>query len=56
GGEFPLSIPLVGRSVGWIESEVQEWIQAKIALRGLREASITPAGVKDFESLRRGSG
>lgn len=34
-GEFPRSIKLSrnGSSVGWIESEVHQWIQARIAER-----------------------
>lgn len=32
-GEFPKPVPLVGRSVGWVESEVHEWIKARIAQR-----------------------
>ncbi|HCF7379085.1 TPA: AlpA family transcriptional regulator [Pseudomonas aeruginosa] len=32
-GEFPKPVPLVGRSVGWVESEVHEWIKARIAER-----------------------
>lgn len=42
--EFPQSVALVGRSVGWVESEVQEWIQAKIVLRDLRETSRATEG------------
>lgn len=53
--EFPQTVPLVGRSVGWVESEIQEWIQAKIVLRDLREVSSTPVGVNGSEPLRRGS-
>ncbi|MDG9857989.1 AlpA family transcriptional regulator [Pseudomonas nitroreducens] len=34
-GEFPKPVPLVGRSVGWLESETQEWIQGRIAARDL---------------------
>ncbi len=34
-GEFPKPVPLVGRTVGWVESEVQEWIQGRIAQRDL---------------------
>lgn len=30
---FPKPIPLGGRSVGWLESEVQEWILARIEER-----------------------
>ncbi|HBP1118513.1 TPA: AlpA family transcriptional regulator [Pseudomonas aeruginosa] len=32
-GLFPKPVPLVGRSVGWVESEVHEWIRSKIAQR-----------------------
>ncbi|EMM2266961.1 AlpA family transcriptional regulator [Pseudomonas aeruginosa] len=34
-GEFPKPVPLVGRSVGWVESEVHEWIRGRIAQRDL---------------------
>lgn len=33
--EFPKPVPLVGRTVGWVESEVQEWIRGKIEQRDL---------------------
>lgn len=29
-GQFPKSISLGGRAVGWIEEEVDEWIVSKI--------------------------
>ncbi|RQB76050.1 AlpA family transcriptional regulator [Pseudomonas aeruginosa] len=32
-GEFPKPVPLVGRSVGWVECEVHEWIKGRIAQR-----------------------
>ncbi len=31
-GDFPHSISLGLRSIGWIESEVQAWIDSKIAV------------------------
>lgn len=34
-GKFPKSIHLGGRSVGWLESEVQEWILSKVRERSL---------------------
>ncbi|ELY3880342.1 AlpA family transcriptional regulator [Pseudomonas aeruginosa] len=40
-GGFPKPVPLVGRSVGWVESEVQEWIKDRIAQRDLMVSSIT---------------
>lgn len=32
-GRFPRSVPLGGRSVGWVESEIHNWIQSAIARR-----------------------
>jgi len=32
-GQFPRSIPLGPRSVGWVESEVSEWIHSRVAAR-----------------------
>jgi len=31
-GNFPKSVSLGGRSVGWIENEVQSWIEQQIQL------------------------
>jgi prophage regulatory protein len=33
-GEFPRPVHLGARAVGWIESEVESWIAARIACRG----------------------
>lgn len=33
-GSFPKSISLGGTSVAWIEAEVTDWMNARIALRG----------------------
>lgn len=30
-GEFPKQIDLSGRSVGWLESDVQNWIRQRLA-------------------------
>lgn len=32
-GSFPIPVRLTPNRVGWLEHEVQEWIQAKAALR-----------------------
>ena len=32
-GRFPRSIPLGPRSVGWIESEITDWIRSRVAAR-----------------------
>lgn len=29
-GDFPKPVKLGGRAVGWIEAEIQEWIQRQI--------------------------
>ena len=30
-GEFPKPVPLGGHAVAWVESEVEEWIDLKLA-------------------------
>jgi prophage regulatory protein len=37
-GEFPRPIRLSGKSVGWLESEVGDWIKARIAERDMEAA------------------
>lgn len=32
-GKFPLPLQLSERCVGWLESEVHQWIQARIDIR-----------------------
>ena len=32
-GEFPRQASLTIRSVAWVESEIEEWIDSRIALR-----------------------
>jgi prophage regulatory protein len=40
-GQFPTSIKLGDRAVGWVEAEVNEWINLQIELSGKRvEASM----------------
>ncbi|MCG4453332.1 AlpA family transcriptional regulator [Pseudomonas sp. MMS21-TM103] len=38
--EFPKPVPLVGRSVGWVDSEVHDWILARIEERDLGERAV----------------
>ncbi|PAU77056.1 AlpA family transcriptional regulator [Halovibrio salipaludis] len=40
-GTFPQPVPLGGRSVGWVEQEVEEWVLARIEERDA--AGSTPA-------------
>ena len=35
-GKFPKQINLGARSVGWVESEIQEWIRQRISERDQR--------------------
>jgi prophage regulatory protein len=38
-GEFPMRVPLGRCRVGWIESEVLDWLQQRILLRGKKPPS-----------------
>jgi prophage regulatory protein len=35
-GTFPRSVPIGVKAVGWVESEIQAWIDARIAQRDLQ--------------------
>lgn len=34
-GMFPKPVPLGGKSVGWVDEEVQEWVMARIKERNV---------------------
>ncbi|MEZ8055873.1 AlpA family transcriptional regulator [Vibrio atlanticus] len=34
---FPKTIPLGGRAVAWLESEIEEWMEQRLALREIQE-------------------
>ena len=36
-GKFPKQIELGARSVGWVDTEVDEWLKAKVAYRNAQE-------------------
>ena len=38
--EFPQSISLGARTVGWVESEVLEWVESRIAGRGKENTGV----------------
>ena len=42
-GRFPASIPLTGRSVVWLNSEIEAWMATRIALRNTHTKNHTPA-------------
>ena len=44
-GDFPRPVPLTGRSVGWIESEVNAWIQLRIEARDLAAGTGQPVSI-----------
>jgi prophage regulatory protein len=37
-GTFPKSVPLSEKAVGWLESEIEQWQEARIAARNSRAA------------------
>ncbi|WP_154203343.1 helix-turn-helix transcriptional regulator [Vibrio harveyi] len=32
-GEFPVSVPIGSRTVAWVESDVEEWLQWRVQVR-----------------------
>lgn len=36
-GEFPRAVPLGGKIVGWVDTEVQAWIEARIDERNRKQ-------------------
>ena len=43
-GAFPAAVPLSETSVGWLEHEVENWIEARIAERDAKLAERDAAG------------
>lgn len=39
-GKFPLRVKLGGNRVGWVESEVQDWLQQRIDARNQHSVSL----------------
>lgn len=35
-GEFPMSIPIGSRTIAWVESDVDEWLQWRVLIRDRR--------------------
>ena len=44
-GRFPKPVPLGARAVGWIESELDEWVRERIAKRRSVEGTGTGPGL-----------
>jgi len=42
-GRFPRPVKLGPRAVGWIESEVSEWIAARVEARDHEAPGVTPS-------------
>ena len=36
--DFPKSVPLGGRAVAWVESEIEEWMESRLSLRDNAES------------------
>ncbi|MBE4009766.1 AlpA family transcriptional regulator [Vibrio parahaemolyticus] len=36
--DFPKSVPLGGRAVAWVESEVEEWMESRLSMRDNAES------------------
>ncbi|EJU9866333.1 AlpA family transcriptional regulator [Vibrio vulnificus] len=36
--DFPKTVPLGGRAVAWVESEIEEWMEQRLALRDNQES------------------
>jgi prophage regulatory protein len=39
-GKFPKQIDLGARSVGWVDTEIEEWLLAKIELRDSESSNL----------------
>ena len=36
--DFPKSVPLGGRAVAWVESEIEEWMESRLSMRDNQES------------------
>lgn len=36
--DFPKSVPLGGRAVAWVESEIEEWMESRLRMRDNQES------------------
>ncbi len=43
--DFPKSVPLGGRAVAWVESEIEEWMESRLSMRD-NQASFSNASIR----------
>ncbi len=36
--DFPKSVPIGGRAVAWVESEIEEWMESRLSMRDNTES------------------
>ncbi|EMK6841521.1 AlpA family transcriptional regulator [Vibrio cholerae] len=36
--DFPKTVPLGGRAVAWVESEIEEWMESRLSMRDNAES------------------
>ncbi|WP_043882836.1 helix-turn-helix transcriptional regulator [Vibrio campbellii] len=36
--DFPKSVPIGGRAVAWVESEIEEWMESRLSMRDNQES------------------
>lgn len=36
--DFPKSVPLGGRAVAWVESEIEDWMESRLSMRDNQES------------------
>ncbi|EKF9741423.1 AlpA family transcriptional regulator [Vibrio cholerae] len=36
--DFPKRVPLGGRAVAWVESEIEEWMESRLSMRDNQES------------------
>ena len=46
-GSFPKSIPLNDKTVGWLESEIDDWIASRVAVRDAAQSVAGMNGLKE---------
>jgi prophage regulatory protein len=51
-GIFPRPVPLTGRAVGWVSTEIEDWVKARIAERDQRSHRQSPGYLSEREGAR----